>query len=429
MSLCVRLTEHGVEPLRRDERGIVLDETTGTRLLQGPEAVSYLASRDRFEQETEVFVPADAEIDLDVGCASARLGRSAAVYLASGTQAECKVLSGEPLVITSERAPSWYEPFEPARFTEFAREQALRSDGLVQGYIRRTMLTPELLAKLGDRVEVQSDHFRFKCRPEQLEAGLTCEETAEVRQLWTRMERNRLPGRVFGSFPSHLIPDENRASLVERGLVREAQGECRWRVHDPQTLAEEEAALYRNTSYRGYDTTGLVFRAPGVSAYQRAEKTNLWSHEPSEWLLSSGTVDAPVVGLSSVASDGPLAEPVTFRELRPSETLHQHPPRGEAAMTEAYVVTGGSAALLAVHGGKPWIHLLHAGDLAVVQPGLAHCILAAAGDYEHVVVQTPSTFQYGLAFKKDEPFPRDRAELEERARRELALGTRGSVEL
>ena len=65
----------------------------------------------------------------------------------------------------------------------------------------------------------------------------------------------------------------------------------------------------------------------------------------------------------------------------------------------------------------------------MVPPGLAHCLLAASGDYEHLVVQTPSTVQYGLRFKRDLEFPVDRAQATSRAVQELAAGTRGSVAL
>ena len=209
-------------------------------------------------------------------------------------------------------------------------------------------------------------------------------------------------------------------------------GQCKWRTFaSPEELglSPEVARVYRETNHRDYDTTGLVFRAPGVSAYARSDKTNLWSHEPSEWMLTSGCLGAPAVGLSSIASEGPLPRPVDFRAIRPNETLHSHPQQDQEGVSEAYVVTGGSAALLAVQGGKPYLHLLHAGDLAVVPPGLAHCLLAASGDYEHLVVQTPSTFQYGLRFKRDLEFPVDRAQATSRAVQELAAGTRGSVAL
>lgn len=441
MSLAIRLTHGGVEPLPRDERGVLLDEATGTRLLQGSQARAFLEERRDFPLETEVFVPADSEVELQAGVSSVHLGSSAAIFLQPGALAHCQVRSGSPIVLTTERAPHWYETFHPDRFGDFAREQGDRNEQLAGGYLRRAMLPPEVLDRLAGQghLELHHDTFRFVGKSlEELTAGLEPAQAEAVESLWTRMKLNQLPGRVFGCFPRHELSAALRQSLTERGLLHEGlDGRCKWRTNARELPldglsgqdAERVRGLYHRTNRRHYDTTGMVYSGPGITAYQRAQKTNLWSHEPSEWLLSSGCLGAPVVGLSSVATEGALDRPTAFSELRPAETMHHHPPHGDQGMSEAYVVTGGSAALLAVQGGRPYLHLLHAGDLAVVPPGLSHCLLAAAGDYEHVVVQTPSTFQYGMKFKQDDPFPGSRPELEQRAVDELGRGTRGSLPL
>ena len=57
--------------------------------------------------------------------------------------------------------------------------------------------------------------------------------------------------------------------------------------------------------------------------------------------------------------------------------------------------------------GKSGVQILKEGDLAVVGPGVLHCINSILGDYEHIVVQVPSAFQYGFDFKQTVKPPSD----------------------
>ena len=52
----------------------------------------------------------------------------------------------------------------------------------------------------------------------------------------------------------------------------------------------------------------------------------------------------------------------------------------------------------------PTLYFLRAGTAVIIRPGVVHNIVAAAGDYEHAVLQVPSTFQYGLQFKVETPY-------------------------
>ena len=76
-----------------------------------------------------------------------------------------------------------------------------------------------------------------------------------------------------------------------------------------------------------------------------------------------------------------------------------HPNLEEKRQTEIYMVTSGAAALNIVRNGKSQVKILKEGDLAVVGPGVAHCINSIIGEYEHIVAQVPSAFQYGFGFK------------------------------
>ena len=85
------------------------------------------------------------------------------------------------------------------------------------------------------------------------------------------------------------------------------------------------------------------------------------------------------------------------------------------------MVTSGSAALTVVRDGIPQIKILKAGELAVIPPNTPHCVNSVMGEYEQVVSQIPSAFQYGLVFKQNCDLPAGYSEeaLEQQARKEL----------
>ena len=111
----------------------------------------------------------------------------------------------------------------------------------------------------------------------------------------------------------------------------------------------------------------------------------------------------------------------TMGELRKDEVLHSHPNLAEKRQTELYLITSGYAAMNIVKDGKPQIKILKEGDLAIVEPGLGHCINSVLGEYEQIVVQVPSAFQYGFGFKENFPIPQDynEEELRKQAKEEL----------
>ena len=43
----------------------------------------------------------------------------------------------------------------------------------------------------------------------------------------------------------------------------------------------------------------------------------------------------------------------------------------------------------------------------MVGPGVAHCVNSIMGEYEHIVAQLPSAFQYGFGFKSTVEPPSD----------------------
>ena len=104
----------------------------------------------------------------------------------------------------------------------------------------------------------------------------------------------------------------------------------------------------------------------------------------------------PFVGVSLVQTD--KKGPIRISEIRKGECLHTHPNLKEKRQTEVYMVTSGKAALNVVKDGKTQIKILDEGELAVIGAGVPHCINSVMGEYEHIVAQVPSAFQYGFGF-------------------------------
>ena len=124
------------------------------------------------------------------------------------------------------------------------------------------------------------------------------------------------------------------------------------------------------------------------------EKTNWVTNSTA---LSSSKGITPFVGVSMVQTDENKV--FSMDDLRRDERLHSHPNLNEKRQTELYMITSGAAALIVVKEGKPQIRIIKEGDLAVVGAGVSHCVAGVLGEYEHIVAQVPSAFQYGYGFK------------------------------
>ena len=94
-----------------------------------------------------------------------------------------------------------------------------------------------------------------------------------------------------------------------------------------------------------------------------------------------------------------------LKESHENNKLHKHPNNAEKRQTEIYMITSGAAALVVVRNGKPEIKILKEGDLAVIDAGVEHCVNSVLGEYEQIVVQVQSAFQYGFDFKCITPEP------------------------
>lgn len=191
--------------------------------------------------------------------------------------------------------------------------------------------------------------------------------------------------------------------------------------------AEEQAEIvrnWRNINHTGFDISGLKFINEHAAVYNLNDKLNNWTLEKTNWVTNSTAAASsdgktPFIGVSMVQTDD--KRPMAMSEVRKEEKLHAHPNLEEKRQTEIYVVTSGAAALNVVKQGKSCIKILKEGDLAVVGPGVAHCVNSILGEYEHVVAQVPSAFQYGFGFKAvvEPPEDYDETALKEQAFEEL----------
>ena len=175
----------------------------------------------------------------------------------------------------------------------------------------------------------------------------------------------------------------------------------------------------------GFDLSGLKFLNGNVAVYNLNDKLNNWTNEKTNWVSNSTAIAStdgktPFVGVSMVQMDE--QKPVKMSEIRKEEVLHAHPNLEEKRQTEMYLVTSGAAALNVVKNGKTCVKILKEGELAVVGPGVAHCVNSILGEYEHIVAQLPSAFQYGFGFKSTVEPPSDynKQELENQAINELS---------
>lgn len=161
----------------------------------------------------------------------------------------------------------------------------------------------------------------------------------------------------------------------------------------------------------GFDMSGLKFLNEDVAVYNLGDKLNNWTQGKTDWVTNSTAIASsegktPFVGVSMVQYNG--KHPETMATIRGGqEVLHKHPNLNEKRQTEVYLVTDGAAILNVEIDGKVTDKLIKKGELVVIGPGVSHCVNSVSKDYEHIVTQLPSAFQYGFGFKPIVEPPKD----------------------
>lgn len=187
-------------------------------------------------------------------------------------------------------------------------------------------------------------------------------------------------------------------------LLRNRLKEAGFNQEDENSVVES----WHKTNLTGYDLSGLKFISENAAVYNLNDKINNWTQEQTNWLtnsteLTNANCDTPFIGVSYVQCDAERVH--SINEIRQGEALHSHPALEDKKQSEIYMVTSGAAALTVVKNNKPEIVILEEGDLAIIGPGVKHCVNSVMGEYEQIVAQVPSAFQYGFGFKQLETYP------------------------
>lgn len=463
-----RIGKAGVsEVARRSDGGYKVEGPTRTVVYWGKDAVSYLARREHFSMDTEVIVPRGTRIRVTTGDEVHEVSRPGAVLLAAGAEARVDVLEGQPMVIRSQNAPVWYGRLGPEGehrddFEELARINSKLYNwhtyrGAFSDGDREALKTAGVLRDAPDDgryVEWQVFPSSGALRRHLEGAGISQDVIDRTMPVYQAARERRLyealPGRIGDD---HLPPRLTQRLLEDDIATRHGSRpeDVTWAsdIRTEQELVQKLADhgyggpevhdiidAWHKTTRSGYDNSGLAFEHGKVVAYDLADKINMWNGQPTEWMVNSTAYageSAPFsVGVSYVQAAAPREAPTDFHEIRPLETLHRHPVTEAREQTEAYLVRSGRAALVTVTDRGPEVHVLEAGDLAVVEPDVVHCVSAFQGPYEHLCAQVPSAFQYGFMFKQTQEygtFGLTEQDTGARARAALASGKSGTFAL
>lgn len=460
-----RITEDGVYPLTHQEDGsILVDAETGTSVFTGKAARNLLENTTEFHGETEIILPPDCRVELKIGRKSIEMAEAGAFLIGDNTGANVKVIKGEPVVIQTQRAPGWYERIGPdgPMKDQFDKMSDLNRH-LVACSTSKDKFSPEDLQKLQEFNLVTTDpsdqgsvFWDPSVKSDEdlntrlIQAGFQGEAIKNNTELWLNTVKRRILSFHYGRVPRKAFTREQLKKLVDCSILLENKLDRKmvyWSKYTTEgelreilTLANfhgDEADgitnIWKKTTRSGYDHSGLAWDSKKVVAYSQKDKFNMWNANPTEWLVNStayaGKNKPFTVGVSTVRAKKVYDQPVDFHQIRPGETIHRHPVREDKKQTEGYMVRGGKAALLTIRQGKPAYTFMEPGDMAVIDPGVAHCVLAAEGDYDHLCFQVPSAFQYGFLFKNElkyEDFAIDHKTLVDGAIKGLKEGKHGT---
>ena len=261
------------------------------------------------------------------------------------------------------------------------------------------------------------------------EAGFSEKEIDAIMPVFKQSRQVRLDSKFSAKNLAKNYSPELIAKMKEKGIIydnkKDADKFIYWKhcFGNEQTLRsklsecgftnDEQNEIVKNWkdfNNTGFDISGLKFINENVAVYNLNDKLNNWTHEKTNWVtnstaLSSTDGKTPFIGVSMVQFDD--KKPIAMSDIRKEEILHSHPNLAEKRQTEIYLVTSGAAALNVVKNGKSQVKILREGELAVVSQSVAHCVNSILGEYEHIVAQVPSAFQYGLAFKQTVNPPED----------------------
>lgn len=447
---------------KTENGGYIVEPETQTELIYGKDATNFLNKTTKFEEDTQITFPKKAKGKLAIDGRIIRIKENSTVILNKGTEARVIVDKGYPQVIMSKNNYPWYNKYTnkqeqtPALRDKF-KELIYRNSHTYNGEFKPCLFSKddnknnELATKLkeaGEITEQRSGYVKFERYPVWdykkgilEEKGFTKEDLDIIEPVYRQIRQTKLDTRLALRSHKNGLSDETIAKLKENDILYNTKKHLEriyWRkcfeseehlrdvLNKKDITGKEQDSVVRawNTDNRiGFDITGLKFINDNAAVYCLDDKVNNWSMEKSCWLTNSTALaskrEAPTVGTSIVQAD--RKDPTPMWKLRSGEHLHLHPKSDDRSQTELYMITSGMAALTVVRDGVPKIKILKEGELAVIPPNTPHCVNSVMGEYEQVVSQIPSAFQYGLSFKQnlDMPYGYSEDQMEEEAKNEM----------
>lgn len=417
--------------------GFIIEEHTETELIYGNNAKKYLENTDKFDRDTHVIFPKKATGKITIGNKTTEIKENTAFVINKGANAKFEVTKGYPMVMSSNKNFDWYSNYSNQSNDEMVKNKYAElmwvNARLYNGEINKNKFDEKVANKLIEKeiVDVKDNDFiKFKHyyvpeyqSKELAKNGFTKDEIDSLMPLYTNVRNAILESKISKKGTRHEMSDEVIQKLKDEKILHKSniphdekvfwtrdfknEDELKGKL-DKNKFSNEEigtvVSAWKQDNKTGYDLTGLKFLSSDVASYSFDKKLNNWSLEPSCWITNSTAMSSKngksmSLGTSIVQSD--IETPVDMRKLHSSEKLHKHPARDDKAQSEVYLVTSGCAALNILKDGKPTVKLVKQGEVVVISPGVVHCVNSVIGEYEQLVSQIPSAFQYGFGFKEE----------------------------
>lgn len=457
----VTTNEKDIPLTKTKNGGYIVEDQTKTELIYGNDATKFLNKTTVFEHDTQITFPKKATGELIIDDKKIQINENSTILLNKGTKANIVVQKGYPQIIMSQDDYPWYNKHSNKntkralkdKFKDliYLNSHTYNGEFKPNLFSKNAKKNKELTTKLIESEEIfeQNDGYvKFQNYPTWdykkgilTEKGFSEKELKliepiykQVRQtkldakLALRSNRNGLSDKTIHKLEDNEILFKNKKDSERIYWKRnfESEKELRKLLKEKGIKGKEQNLVIKawNTDNKiGYDLTGLKFINDDIAVYSLDDKINNWSQEKSCWLTNSTALsnknDTPTIGTSIVQAN--RKKPTPMSKIRNGEHLHTHPGNKNKSQTEIYLITSGSAALTVVRNGKPQIKVLKEGELAIIPPNTPHCVNSVMGEYEQVVSQIPSAFQYGLIFKENMDLPKGYTEkqMEEMAKEEL----------
>ncbi|MBN1493427.1 MAG: DUF1868 domain-containing protein [Candidatus Omnitrophica bacterium] len=92
---------------------VLVDPITRTIIYRGAAAVNFLNATNYFANETQIIVFSNSIVEVDVGNEQYNVRKPSSVFINANTAAHARIRQGDAIVITTEKAPEWYDFYGP----------------------------------------------------------------------------------------------------------------------------------------------------------------------------------------------------------------------------------------------------------------------------------------------------------------------------